>query len=142
MHKFRNLSFLQFKLHLSNQLHCIKKGNIWLEWYFKEKITSCLKLYKLIIFRQSCEITFTHQGSLILNTEAENLTSVPARGCHDVMLWLNVTTSKLMFHNLNRKSPETQFFFILWQIYFILLSLQPHLFKEAMVSEVERMQPL
>lgn len=48
-----------------------------------------------------------------------------------------------MFHNLNRKSPETQFLFILWQIYFILLSrYQTLLFKEVTDSKVENTQPL
>lgn len=43
---------------------------------------------------------------MTLNTVAGNLTSPPARACHDVMLWLNATASKFIFHNLGRKSSE------------------------------------
>lgn len=83
-----------------------KKTVIRKIFYGKDQIYS--KMYRLIIFRQSCEITFTLQGSPTLNAVAENLTSTPARACHDVMLRLNVTTSKFMFHNLNRKSSEAR----------------------------------
>lgn len=70
-------------------------------------------MYQLIISRQSCEITSTHWGSLTLKTVAENLTSTPARACHDVMLWLIVTPSKFIFHNLNRKTGVPSIFFYL-----------------------------
>lgn len=65
-------------------------------------------------------ILWTHFHSLPFNTVAENVRSTPARACHDVMLWLNATTSKFMLHHLNRK-PSEAVCYVPWQQLFISL---------------------